>query len=145
MKLTALFNKIRFRDPTVLRAWDVLRMATIEGAQAIGLGDEIGSLEEGKQADLIMVDLRALNLMPILTEPIRNIVPNLVYAGTGKEVSHVMVAGRLLVRNGQVLTADEAAIRADAQEQAESVAAAVMADPVHRDLALLDAMVAGQL
>jgi len=54
-----LFSKIRHCDPTVMPAWDVLRMATIEGAQAVDLGDEIGSLEVGKQADLIWVDLSA--------------------------------------------------------------------------------------
>jgi 5-methylthioadenosine/S-adenosylhomocysteine deaminase len=145
MKLTALFNKIRFRDPTVLPAWEVLRMATIEGAQAIGLGDEIGSLEEGKQADLILVHLTALNLSPVLEAPVRNIVPNLVYAASGHEVKTVLVAGRVLVRDGQVLTADEAAVRAETQVQAEAVARRVAADPVHRDMALLAAMEAGQL
>ncbi len=73
--LTALFNKIRYRDPTVMPAWEVLRMATDEGAQAIGLGDEIGSLEVGKQTDLILVDLKALNLSPVLEVPVRNIEP----------------------------------------------------------------------
>ena len=58
-------------------------MATIEGAQAIGQGDDVGSLEDGKQADLITVDLTALNLSPVLTEPIRNIVPDVVYAASG--------------------------------------------------------------
>ena len=145
IKLTALFNKIKFRDPTVMPAWEVLRMATIEGAQAIGLGDEIGSLEPGKQADLILVDLTAPNLSPVLDEPVRNIVPNLVYAGSGHEVKTVMVAGRVLVRDRQVLTADEAAIRAEAQEQAEELARRVAADPVHEDMALLAAMGAGQL
>ena len=71
MTLTALLNKCRYRDPTVMPVWEVLRMATIEGAQAIGLGDEIGSLEVGKQADLIGVDLTALNLSPVLEAPIR--------------------------------------------------------------------------
>ena len=74
-------------------------MATIEGAKAMGLGDEIGSLEVGKQADLILLDLKALNLSPLLETPIRNIVPNLVYAATGREVMTVMVAGKILVRD----------------------------------------------
>ncbi|MEZ4870395.1 MAG: amidohydrolase family protein [Caldilineaceae bacterium] len=145
MKLTALFNKIKYKDPTIMPAWVVLRMATIEGAQAIGLGDQIGSLEAGKQADLILVDLGALNLLPTLEAPIRNIVPNLVYAATGHEVRLVMVAGRVLVRDGQVLTADEAAIRAEAQTQATAVAQRVAADPVHLDMALLQPMAQGLL
>jgi 5-methylthioadenosine/S-adenosylhomocysteine deaminase len=145
MKLTALFNKIRFRDPTVCPAWEVLRMATVEGAQAIGLGNEIGSLEEDKQADLILVDLTAPNLSPVMDAPVRNIVPNLVYAGSGHEVRTVMVAGRVLMRDRQVLTADEAAIRAEAQAQAEALAQRVAADPVHLSMALLATMEAGQL
>ncbi|MBN1579387.1 MAG: amidohydrolase family protein [Anaerolineae bacterium] len=145
MKLTALFNKIKYRDPTVMPAWEVLRMATIEGAQAIGLGDEIGSLEVGKQADLILVDLTALNLSPVLEAPIRNIVPNLVYAGSGHEVKMVLVAGKVLVNDGEVLAADESAIRAEAQAQAEALARRVAADPVHKGMALLEAMEDGQL
>jgi 5-methylthioadenosine/S-adenosylhomocysteine deaminase len=150
MKLTALFNKIKFRDPTVMPAWEVLRMATIEGAQAIGLGDEIGSLEVGKQADLILVDLSAPNLSPVLEAPVRNLVPNLVYAASGHEVKTVMVAGRVLVRDGQVLVTadggrDTEAIRAEAQAQAEALARRVAADPVHRGMALMAAMEAGQL
>jgi 5-methylthioadenosine/S-adenosylhomocysteine deaminase len=145
MKLTALFNKIRSRDPTVMPAWEVLRIATIEGARAIGLGEEIGSIEPGKQADLILVDLTAPNLSPVLEAPIRNIVPNLVYAATGREVRLVMVAGRVLVRDGQLLPADEAEVRAEAQAQAEEVARSVAADPAHKGMALLDAMEAGRL
>jgi 5-methylthioadenosine/S-adenosylhomocysteine deaminase len=145
MKLTALFNKIKYRDPTVLPAWEALRMATIEGAQAIGLGEEIGSLEVGKQADLILVDLQALNLSPVLDEPVRNMVPNLVYAGSGHEVKTVVVAGRVLMRDRELLTADEAAVRAEAQAQAEAIGRAVSADPVHEGMALMAAMAAGQL
>ena len=145
MKLTALFNKIKYRDPTVMPAWEVLRMATIEGAQAIGLADEVGSLAPGKQADLILVDLTAPNLSPVLLDPIRNIVPNLVYAGSGHEVKTVIVAGRILVRDYEVLTINEAAVRAEAQLQAERVAQRVAADPVHRGMALMAAMEAGQL
>jgi 5-methylthioadenosine/S-adenosylhomocysteine deaminase len=145
MKLTALFNKIAARDPTVFPAWEVLRMATIEGAQAVGLGDEAGSLEAGKQADMILVNLTALNLSPVLETPVRNIVPNLVYAGSGHEVVTVMVAGKVLVRDGEVLVADEASIRAEAQVQAEEVARRVAADPVHQEMALLEAMEKGWL
>jgi len=145
MKLTALFNKIRFRDPEVMPAWEVLRMATIDGARAIGLGDRIGSLEKGKQADLILVDVTAPNLIPAMEEPLRTIVPNLVYAGTGKEVSTVVVAGRVLVRNRAVLTLDEGAVREQAQEQAERVGHSVAQDPLHHELALMRAMREGNL
>jgi 5-methylthioadenosine/S-adenosylhomocysteine deaminase len=145
MKLTALFNKIKYRDPTVMPAWEALRLATIEGARAIGLGDEIGSLEEGKQADLILVDLRALNLTPVLQAPVRNIVPNLVYAASGHEVRTVLVAGQVLIRDGQVLTADEDTVRDQAQALAAAVARCVAADPLHKNMALLAAMEAGQL
>lgn len=145
MKLTALFSKIRHRDPTILPAWEALRMATIEGAEAIGLGKEVGSLAPGKQADLILVDLTSPNLTPVLSDPIRNIVPNLVYAGSGHEVKTVMVAGRIVVRDHIVTTMDETAIRAEAQARAEAIAGKVAADPVHRDLSLLAAMEAGQL
>ena len=102
-------------------------------------------MEPGKQADLIGVNLRALNLVPVLTAPIRNIVPNLVYAATGHEVDLVMVAGRMLVRDGAVLTADENAVREEAQLFAEEVASAVRRDPIHREMALMDAMARGQL
>jgi 5-methylthioadenosine/S-adenosylhomocysteine deaminase len=145
VKLTALFNKIAARDPTVFPAWEVLRIATVEGAKAIGLGDEIGSLGVGKWADLILVDLTALNLSPVLETPIRNIVPNLVYAASGHEVKTVMVAGKVLVNNGVVLTADEEVVRIEAQIQAEALARRVAADPVHKGMALLDAMEVGQL
>jgi len=145
MRLTALFNKIKFRAPDVVPAWEALRMATIEGARAIGLGESIGSLAPGKQADLILVDLRELNLSPVVRAPIRNIVPNLVYAATGHEVDSVMVAGRFLMRDRELLTANEGDVRGAAQEAAEEVSRRVLADPQHRDLALLDAMRRGDL
>jgi 5-methylthioadenosine/S-adenosylhomocysteine deaminase len=84
-------------------------------------------------------------LEPVLEAPVRNIVPNLVYAGSGHEVKTAMVAGNVLVRDGEVLVADEAAVRAEAQMQAEEVARRVAADPVHKEMALLEAMKARQL
>jgi 5-methylthioadenosine/S-adenosylhomocysteine deaminase len=145
MKLTALFNKIRYRDPEIMPAWEVLRMGTIEGARAIGLDHRIGSLETGKQADFIVVDVSVPNMLPIIDAPVRTLVPNLIYAGTGKEVQTMIVAGRVVMRDREVLTLSEAEVRADAQQQAELLAERVARDPLHRDLALLSAMRAGQL
>lgn len=107
MKLTALFNKIKYADPEVMPAWRVLRMATIDGAKAIGLGDCIGSLEPGKYADIIFIDLWAKTMMPVVKHPVRNFVPNLVYSARGSEVCRVMVAGRTLYKEGCYLTVDE--------------------------------------
>jgi 5-methylthioadenosine/S-adenosylhomocysteine deaminase len=145
MKLTALFNKIRYRDPEVMPAWEVLRMGTIEGAQAIGLGHRIGSLEAGKQADLIIVDVNTPNILPIIDEPVRTLVPNLIYAGTGKEVQTMVVAGRMVMRDREILTLSESEVRAEAQAQAELIGRRVAEDPLHRELTLLTAMQAGQL
>jgi 5-methylthioadenosine/S-adenosylhomocysteine deaminase len=115
------------------------------GGAGIGLGDEIGSLVVGKQADLILVDLTALNLSPVREAPIRNIVPNLVYATGGHEVKMVMVAGQVLVDDDVVITADENDVRAEDQAQAKAVGRRVAADPVHKGMALLAAMGAGWL
>jgi 5-methylthioadenosine/S-adenosylhomocysteine deaminase len=74
-----------------------------------------------------------------------NTVPNLVYAISGHEVKTVVVARRTLMYNRQALTADEVAIRAKAQAQTKAIARRVAADPVHRGMALLAAMAAGQV
>ena len=145
MKLTALFNKIKYRDPQVMPAWEVLRMGTIEGARAMGLGDRIGSLEVGKQADLIVVDVNTANILPIIDAPVRTLVPNLIYAGTGKEVQTMVVAGRIVMRDREILTLSESEVLAEAQHQAELIGERVSQDPLHRELALLSAMQAGQL
>lgn len=145
MKLTALFNKIRFRNPEIMPAWEVLRMGTIEGARAIGLDNRIGSLEPGKQADLIIVDVDTPNLLPIIDAPVRTLVPNLIYAGTGKEVQTMVVAGRIVMRDREILTLSETEVRREAQQQATLVGQRVAADPLHRELSLLAAMQAGQL
>jgi 5-methylthioadenosine/S-adenosylhomocysteine deaminase len=126
-------------------AWEVLRMATIGRARAIGLGDQIGSLAADKQADVTRINLTTLNLSPVLETPVRNIQPNLVYAGSGHEVKQVMVAGKILMRDQKILTADETAVHAETQAEAEAIAQKAAADPVHKGLVLLAAMEAGQL
>jgi len=107
MKLVALFNKIKYQNPEVLPAWRALRMATIEGARAVGLGDMVGSLEVGKRADFIAIDLQKPTMMPVYTHPMRNIVPNLVYSARGNEVALVAVEGQVIYRDGVILTVDE--------------------------------------
>jgi 5-methylthioadenosine/S-adenosylhomocysteine deaminase len=128
MKLTALFNKIRTADPETMPAWRVLQMATIEGAAALGWADEIGSLEEGKRADMVLVDLRRPTLTPVHTAPMRNLAPNLVYAARGDEVDTVIVDGRIVVEHGQVRTLDESAILAQAERLAAPIGAAAESD-----------------
>ena len=121
MKFTAILNKCKARNPSVFPAGKVLRMATIEAAKAIGLGDEIGSLEVGKKADLLMIDMTQPCLSPIILHPVRNVVPNLVYSAKGSEVELVMVDGRILVEDFRVLSVDEKQVVRDAQEAVERI------------------------
>ena len=89
---------------------DVLRMATIDGARAMGLGDEIGSLEPGKRADLVAFDFRRPHLVPCV-----NPVGNLAHVGQGRDVEHVWVDGAQVVDGGRPTQADLDTILADAQ------------------------------
>lgn len=121
MKFTAILNKCKAKNPAVFPAGKVLRMATIEAARAIGLGSEIGSIEPGKKADLLMIDMTQPCLSPVIMQPVRNVVPNLVYSAKGSEVELVMVDGRVLVEDFQVLSVDEKQVVRDAQEAVERV------------------------
>ncbi len=107
MKLVSLFNKIKYQNPEVMPAYRALRMATIEGARAIGLGDTIGSLEVGKRADFIAIDLKRPSMLPVFTKPMRNIVPNLVYSARGDEVTISVVNGKIIYRDGIFTNVDE--------------------------------------
>jgi len=103
MDITGKAHKLVRRDPTAMPARDIVRMATIQGARALGLGDRVGSLEPGKQADLVLVDTRVPELTP-LYDP----YAHLVYAVKGANVRTVIVGGRVIVRDRAVLTADAA-------------------------------------
>jgi 5-methylthioadenosine/S-adenosylhomocysteine deaminase len=110
MLTAALLAKHVTADPTVAPAAAVLEMATLGGARALGMEDRLGSLEPGKRADLIVVDLSAPRLHP-LYDP----VSHLVYAAKGADVRHVVVEGRVVMRDRKVTTLDEAAVLADAE------------------------------
>jgi 5-methylthioadenosine/S-adenosylhomocysteine deaminase len=127
MKLAAILLKMKNADLTEMPTWKVLRMATIEGARALGLGDQIGSLEEGKKADLILVDLTSPTMVPVLRRPVRNIVPNLVLSATGEEVSMSIIDGKIVYEDGKILTIDEDEALAYAQKSAEQMSEAAAA------------------
>jgi len=99
MDFTAKLHKVNSLDPSIMSARSVLRMATIGGAKAIGLGNMIGSLEIGKQADLIVIDTNKPHLVPMYSPS-----SQIVYAARGSDVSDVIVGGRLLVRDYRLLT-----------------------------------------
>ncbi|THF81317.1 amidohydrolase [Cohnella fermenti] len=121
MKYVPLLQKARLLDATAIPAEVALRMATIDGAKALGLDKEIGSLEIGKKADLIMVDFRKHHLTPIIRGKYNNAVSNLVYSASGSDVSHVFIDGKPIVRERKLLTGDAEAIRLEAQEAAEKL------------------------
>jgi 5-methylthioadenosine/S-adenosylhomocysteine deaminase len=112
MDTAAKLHKLLRDDPTVMPAREVFRMATLGGARALGLDDRIGSLEPGKLADLALIDLRAPG-----AQPLYDVYSHLVYALKGGAVSTVMVGGRVIVREGRLLTLDEGELAAQVQVQ----------------------------
>lgn len=105
MRLTALLAKGVSGDPAVVPAQAALEMATLAGARALGLDARIGSLAQGKQADLVAVELSGVE-----NQPCYDPVSQLVYAAGRQHVRHVWVGGRAVVREGECLTLDEAEV-----------------------------------
>jgi 5-methylthioadenosine/S-adenosylhomocysteine deaminase len=121
MKFASLLEKVSTLDPTAGDPWDVLAMATIEGARALGLADVTGSLEVGKRADVVTVDLRGLHTTPVLHGRDLNVLAHLVFSASGRDVRDVWVDGRRLVACGEPLTFDVSSVRAEAQAAAEEL------------------------
>ena len=106
MRLAALLQKGVSFDPTVLPANQVLRMATMGGAKALNLQDEIGSLVPGKKADLIQVDLDSLNMTPMY-----DVVSHLVYAANSNDVRMTMINGKIVYQDQKLLTINEREVK----------------------------------
>jgi 5-methylthioadenosine/S-adenosylhomocysteine deaminase len=106
LKFAALLHKGVHRNPEIMTAEKALEMATIDGARAIGMADHIGSLEVGKRADLVVLDMSNLCVTPLHAA-----VSSLVYSQRGDEVDRVYVDGELLVQDGSLLRLEERAIR----------------------------------
>ena len=111
MNSVALVHKGVGGDPTVMPAETVLHLATMGGAAALGAAMEIGSLEVGKQADCIVVNLTASHLTPL-----HNLPSQLVYAAKGSDVRHSVIGGEIVMRDRKILAFDEEEVKAKARE-----------------------------
>ena len=120
MRAASFLQKVATSDPTALSARAVVQMATIGGARALGMDKQIGSLEPGKKADVIIVSMSAARQTPMY-DPLSH----LVYVTRGDDVQTTIVNGKVLMRDRKVLTLDPAAVVRDAKRWASSVSAAV--------------------
>jgi len=116
LKFGALLHKVHTLDPTAITAEQALEMATIGAAKALGISGEVGSLEPGKRADVIV-----LNLRNVFASPLHHPVSSLVYAAVGSEVETVIIDGRVVMDDGRIQTADEPGALRDAQRAAEQL------------------------
>ncbi|HEX3070710.1 MAG TPA: amidohydrolase [Thermoanaerobaculia bacterium] len=112
----ARLQKITLGDPKALSARDVLEMATIGGAKVLGMEDRIGTLEAGKRADVIVIDLQQPK-----TQPVYAVESAIVYAASGNSVVTTICDGKVLMRNRKVLTVDVSAAVAKAKEYRDRV------------------------
>jgi len=120
MRQTAFLHKLVGNDPRAIPAPVALEMATIGGARALGMDKEIGSLEAGKRADLLIVSMSSARQTPMY-DP----VSHLVYVSRGDDVRTTIVNGKILMRDRKVLTLDTRQVLADARAMADKVRAAV--------------------
>lgn len=116
LRAASLLHKVVLHDPTVTSAEEVLEMATLGGARALRMEEEIGSLEVGKKADIVLVRLDKPHLIPVHRLP-----SALVYGVSGTDVDMVIVDGRIVVEGGRLQTLDEMRLIEDAQAAAEDL------------------------
>jgi 5-methylthioadenosine/S-adenosylhomocysteine deaminase len=116
MRLSLCTARMRAEDNQALRAIDVLEMATLGGARALEMEAEIGSIEVGKKADLVVVDYRKAHLIPLI-DPVANLVHN----GLGSDIDMVFVDGELVVSGGISTRIEEAPLFEEAQSRTEAL------------------------
>ncbi|WP_441942714.1 amidohydrolase [Paenibacillus sp. 2TAB23] len=110
IRFSALLHKGISGDPTAIPAWEALKLGTIYGAKSIWQENDLGSLQVGKKADFIAIDLEQPHFYPQT-----DMISHLVYAGSGRDVRHVWIDGRQVLRNGESTFLDEEKIRYEAQ------------------------------
>ena len=123
MGTAARIHKVIEMDPTVMDAATVLRMATLDGARVLGMDDRTGSIEPGKEADIILVDLRKPHLTPV-----HNCRSQLVYAASGADVATSIIGGKIVMKDRKLLTIDPAS----AMSEVRKIAAVIAADRIAR-------------
>jgi 5-methylthioadenosine/S-adenosylhomocysteine deaminase len=128
MDTAAKLHKLISKDPKVVTAQEAFEMATLRGARALHLEKEIGSIEKGKRADLVIVDLDDLNQTPYY-----NIYSDLVYATKAADVRTVIIEGRVVMRDRRLLTLNEETIKADARRYRERIIRSLGAKTVPED------------
>lgn len=116
LKFAALLHKVHALDPTAMTAEQALEMATIGGAVALGLDGDVGSLEPGKLADVVIADLRTAH-----ASPVHHPVSSLVYSAVGPEVETVIIDGRVVMEDRRILTFDEWPVLGEAQRAADDL------------------------
>jgi 5-methylthioadenosine/S-adenosylhomocysteine deaminase len=116
MSTTAKVHKALSNNPTVLDAKTILIMATRWGAETLGLGDKIGTIEKGKMADIVTINLKKPHLTPIY-----DVYSHIVYAAMASDVETVMVNGKIVVNDGKLVTADESEILYKAKKWSEKI------------------------
>jgi 5-methylthioadenosine/S-adenosylhomocysteine deaminase len=116
MASAARLQKVSRNDPKALSARNVLEMATIAGARVLGLDDKIGTLEPGKRADVVIIDLQQPK-----SQPVYAVESAIVYAASGSSVVTTICDGKILLRNGKLLTVDEKAAMAKAEQYRDQV------------------------
>jgi 5-methylthioadenosine/S-adenosylhomocysteine deaminase len=114
MKILGLLQKSSRWDASITPAQTLLDIATINGAKAIGMGNETGSIEKGKYADIVILDGKAPNLRPLLSE---NIISNVVYSSSSLNVKTVLCQGDIIMKDRKVKTLNEKKVT-DASEDA---------------------------
>jgi len=114
MRLASLMQKPKY-GATAMNAETVFRLATIEGAKALNLENEIGSIEVGKKADLVLINLNETNHP--MYEHDGNVYSRLVYSETGANVKHVMIDGKWVVKEGKSQPYDQNKMVAEGKKQ----------------------------
>lgn len=113
MRTAAYLQKVKNLNPEAIKAYDILKMATIEGAKVLGLENSIGTIEVGKKADIIVINTNDLRFTPE-----NDIATTLVYSANGSDVETTIIDGKVLMENYRLLYSNEDEVKAHVLENA---------------------------